>query len=104
MKISQKIRKEKCLETLKTNVTGKGSMEISRTTRLKCAPKQPPAYWPVLSVSCRAKNEQHRVHEEGRTGDVARLEKQEELDWSIIIILSCRDKLSGGGNFDNTPK
>jgi len=57
-----------------------------------------------MGVSCRAKNEQHRVHEEGRTGDVARLEKQEELDWSIIIILSCRDKLSGGGNFDNTPK
>jgi len=57
----------------------------------------------VLSVSCRAKKEQHRVHEEGRTGDVARLARQEGLDWSIII-LSCRDNLSGGGNFDNTPK
>jgi len=71
-----------------------------------CAPKQPPGCCLVLSVSCRAKKEQHRGHEEGTTGDVARLARQEGLDWStiIIIILSCRDNLSGGGNIDNTPK
>jgi len=60
----------------------------------------------MLPVSCRAKKEQHTSARGGDDGDVARLARQEGLDWStiIIIILSCRDNPSGGGNIDNTPK
>ena len=39
----------------------------------------------------------------GEDGGCCKTGEAEGLDWSIII-LSCRDNLSGGGNFDNTPE
>ena len=39
----------------------------------------------------------------GEDGGCRKTGEAEGLDWSLII-LSCRDNLSGGGNFDNTPK
>ena len=71
-----------------------------------CAPKQPPGCCLVLSVSCRAKKEQHRGHEEGTTGDVARLARQERLDWgtsnSTSLIDGGKDhKIDGGKDHKN---
>jgi len=71
-----------------------------------CAPKQPPGCCLVLSVSCREKKEQHRGHEEGTTGDVARLARQEGLDWGTSISTSLIDggkdhKIDGGKDHKN---
>merc|ERR1712179_246615 len=51
-----------------------------------------------MGVSCREKKEQHRGHEEGTTGDVARLARQEGLDWGTSISTSLID---GGKDHKN---
>jgi len=59
-----------------------------------------------MGVSCREKKEQHRGHEEGSTGDVARLARQEGLDWGTSISTSLIDggkdhNIDGGKDHKN---
>ena len=107
MKISQQSKNYKKVESLTRKVTGKRRDRKCWNNVVRYARSNNHRGVARCSQSRAGRRKNNtRVHEEGTTGDVARLARQEGLDWStiIIIILSCRDNLSGGGNIDNSPK